>query len=158
MEEILQHFQTKLESIKINTGTTEDPEMTNELLEVETDDGQLTSKATLQLPAAYYDITNMNYSQAGEHIGIADTEITLKLAVRKTDSNRWGTIKRITKALIGTGGETFKGILKTSQKKTEYDDIFVYTITFSCTFYDEAAVPEYTEIEKPEGNLTVKIK
>lgn len=157
MDDILQHFYEKLSAITRNTGTVEEPVIETVLKEVATDDGQITSKVTLQLPAVYYDIANMNYSQAADNIGIADTQVKLKFACRKTDELRWNTIELITKALTGTGSDNFNGIIKVSQKKVEYDDIFVYEIIFSFAYFDISAIPERTQIDKPGLTLNFKI-
>ncbi len=102
------------------------------------------------MPAVYFDITNMAYSQAAENIGMADTEVTLKLLVRKNDTTRYEIINQVTRALAGTHGNTFGSLMKETQRKTSYDDIFEYTITFGCMLYDDAAVPAYLKLEEEE--------
>lgn len=143
MESLINHFKTTLEGILINTGTEEDPVNVRLFKEVAVDDGQLNDKVSLQLPAVYFDITDMAYTTAGENLGMADTEVTVRLAVKKDDPNRIRLINDITKALVGTHGEKFSGIVKESQRKMDYEDIFEYRITFGCMLYDTAAVPEY---------------
>jgi hypothetical protein len=153
MENLLNHLKQKLEGI-VTTG--DNP--VKVLKTVETDDGQLDGKASLQLPAAYYDITDMAYSQAGENIGLADTEVTIRVAFKKNDSTRWDLLKKITKALSGTHGTTFNNLMKESQKKVSFDDIFEYRLTFGCMLFDDSAVPEYTKLEeKLPLNMEFKI-
>jgi hypothetical protein len=161
MHELLIHIEAKLKAIEKNIGTETEPIIVKTIKEVAIDDGQADNKINLQLPAVYFDITEMAYSQAAENIGLADTEITLKLLVRKNDSTRYDIIDQITQALVGSHGETFGNLLKESQRKTSYDDIFEYTITFGCILYDIAAVPEYIKLEDeklPELNLNYKMK
>lgn len=161
METILNHIKTSLEAITVNTGTEEEPVLVRLIKTVEVDDGQLDGKVTLQLPAAIYDITDMAYSQSGEHVGLADTEITVRLAVRKGDSTRYNLINLISKALVGSHGANFGAMLKESQRKVSYDDIFEYRITFGCVFYDLAAVPEFDTLEgddRPAGVINYSIK
>jgi hypothetical protein len=154
METLLNHLQQKLEGI-----LTSGDNPVKVLKTVETDDGQLDDKASLQLPAAYYDITDMAYSQAGENIGLADTEVTIRLGFRKKDLNRWTIIKQVTKAISGTSGTNFGNLMKESQKKVSYDDIFEYRLTFGCTLYDDSAVPEYTKLaEKLPLKMDFRIK
>lgn len=161
MEAILEHFKTALEAITFNSGTVDDPVIERRLKVAQIDNGQLDEKVTLQLPAAYFDITEMAYSNAGENIGLADTEITVRLAVRKSDLTRYLIIDEISKALAGTHGTSFGGILKESQRKVSYDDIFEYRITFGCIYYDLSAVPQtetLTGDDRPALNMDFRIK
>jgi hypothetical protein len=154
METLLTHFKTVLEGITTNTGTEEEPVLTRRIKEAAIDEGQLEDKVTLQIPATYFDITDMAYSAAGENLGLADTEVTVRLAVRKNDATRYSLINSITKALVGSHGTNFSGIMKERQVKVSYDDIFEYRITFGCMLYDTAAIPEYTTLEETEDGDT----
>ncbi len=157
METLLAHFQTNLSAIERNIGTIEDPVMEAVLKEVQPDDGQLASKVTLQLPAAYYDVTRMLYSEAGDNIGIADTDVTVKFVCRKNDPTRWLAMQLINKALAGTGGTNFNGIAKKSHERTEYEDVYVYIMVFGCALFDISAVPERELIDKPDADITFRI-
>ncbi len=160
MEAILEHFRTALEAITFNSGTVDDPVIERRLKTVDIDQGQLEDKVTLQLPAAYFDVTEMAYSNAGENIGLADTEITVRLAVRKNDLTRYLIIDEISRALVGTHGASFGGILKESQGKVSYDDVFEYRMTFGCIYYDLSAVPQAETLagdERPVLNMDFRI-
>lgn len=150
MEEILNHFQTLIAAIQHNEGTQQEPALVDTIKDVAVDEGQVNDKVTLQLPAAYYDVTNMRPSHAGENLAMCDTEVTVKCAFRKNDTSRWGVMDAIKKAMIGTYTENFKGIQFTGMKRTEYEDIFVYNITFEGEYYDHAADPEYTLLDTEE--------
>ncbi|HLO59043.1 MAG TPA: hypothetical protein VK172_14800 [Lentimicrobium sp.] len=161
MEAILNHFKTKLESITTNTGTEQDPVLIRDIKTAELDEGQLDDKVTLQLPGAFFDITDMSYSTAGENLGMADTEVTVRLAVRKKDATRYALLNKITKALVGTSGTNFGGILKETQRKVSYDDIFEYRITFGLMYFDESAIPQYQSLtgdDRPDANIAYTIR
>ncbi|NJM14029.1 MAG: hypothetical protein HC896_00350 [Bacteroidales bacterium] len=145
MQALLDHFQAQLNAITA-------------LRAVETDEGQVSKKIDLTLPAAYYDITNMDPTQAGENISIHDTQVKLKLVFEKTDGNRFAIIGQVKMALVGTGTNMFSPIILGAMKKTDFDDCFVYELMFYTAFYDFDAQVQYITVPKPPPGFFLTVR
>ncbi len=134
------------------------------------DNGELdgNSPAVPITPMVLMDIDNIPFEEAGRGLDIGEMTVKIKCGFRikgRSDSNApesqqqtalefLSSLKQIGAAIRGLRSENTGPMVREDLQRLQVDGLKVYEYTFTCEYYESSNLVTYTEVEKPDLEIT----
>ena len=143
MQDILDHINTQLNTISgVNT------------VEQNREQVATIDVGAVTLPAAYYDVVNMAYTQTGDKGYLAETEVKIIVACAFDDATMYQTINDIKQTLCKVESTNYSPLILKSVTRVANSAVWEYHIVFVTSYFDTAAQKSYTTLSKDNVDLS----